>query len=47
MIKDKINILEKESTSLHIGKFTFLRLLIWKYHNNKKSKNRGNKDIAE
>lgn len=45
--KETIKILEQESNELHIGKSAFLRLLIWKYHNNKKSSNGGKTAIAE
>ena len=34
--KETINVIERESKELHIGKSAFLRLLIWNYHNNKK-----------
>ena len=41
--KETIQILEKESKELHVSKSALLRLLIWKYHNNKGGKT----EIAE
>lgn len=33
---ETVEILEKESKQMHVGKSAFLRLLIWRYHKNKK-----------
>lgn len=35
---DTVQILEKEANELHVSKSALLRLLIWKYHNDKTQK---------